>query len=307
MALGVHSFKAEVCATYLQSLIDCYIPVCHPLHLLLTRQALTEVSVLSDLLQITQNHRQYLVLDPAAVPQPTGVSPVFQYLAKKKVFASRGCHSNILTWPLWCIQSQALSVAAGILRSGTKTLSKISSKSEREFHKTLLQLRERWKLRRTPTGIVGDLSFCQMEKSMSPWMGTGRWKEGSGGGCLLLLLVSALQFEVHKREGLGTDLGNILSITIPRELRGRSEVVVFISDKPVRGKRWWWQGLVALFHHQSQWIPLTPLPYPLLPPPPTLSFPLSLPSPSPSSPFPSPPPPSRSRLTECNSKASTVG
>lgn len=180
MALGVHSFKAEVCATYLQSLIDCYIPVCHPLHLLLTRQALTEVSVLSDLLQITQNHRQYLVLDPAAVPQPTGVSPVFQYLAKKKVFASRGCHSNILTWPLWCIQSQALSVAAGILRSGTKTLSKISSKSEREFHKTLLQLRERWKLRRTPTGIVGDLSFCQMEKSMSPWMGTGRcfigWK-----------------------------------------------------------------------------------------------------------------------------------
>ncbi|KAL5463643.1 hypothetical protein EMCRGX_G032558 [Ephydatia muelleri] len=158
------------------------------------KQALTEVSVLSDLLQITNNHRQYLVLDPVAAPQPTGVSPVFQYLAKKK----------------------ALSVAAGILRSGTKTLSKISSKSEREFHKTLLQLRERWKLRRTPTGIVGDLSFCQMEKSMNPWMGI------------------ALQFEVHKREGLGIDLGNILSITIPRELRGRSEVVVFISDKPVR-------------------------------------------------------------------------
>lgn len=160
------------------------------------KQALTEVSVLSDLLQITQNHRQYLVLDPVVAPQPTSVSPTFQYLAKKK----------------------ALNVAAGILRSGTKTLSKISSKNEREFHKTLLQLRERWKLRRTPTGIVGDLALCQVEKSMSPWMG----------------IASALQFEVHKQEGLGGEPGNILSITIPRELRGRSELVVFISDKPVR-------------------------------------------------------------------------
>ena len=92
----------------------------------------------------------------------------------------------VTSYGLMHIQWQALSVAAGILRSGTKTLSKISSKSEREFHKTLLQLRERWKLRRTPTGIVGDLSFCQMEKSMNPWMGIGRcfigWKGGGRRG-----------------------------------------------------------------------------------------------------------------------------
>ena len=85
----------------------------------------------------------------------------------------------------------------------------------------------------------------------------GKEEGGEGGGhggslfdqlIYLLLLISALQFEVHKREGLGTDLGNILSITIPRELRGRSEVVVFISDKPVRGKVRMLQGVGRDWH-----------------------------------------------------------
>lgn len=55
---------------------------------------------------------------------------------------------------------QALSVAASILRSGTKSLLKASSHGEREFHKALSNLRQRWRLRRTPHGsIVGDLSY----------------------------------------------------------------------------------------------------------------------------------------------------
>lgn len=51
-------------------------------------------------------------------------------------------------------------MAAGILRRGTESLSKVSSHGEREFHKALSNLRQRWRLRRTPQGtIVGDLSY----------------------------------------------------------------------------------------------------------------------------------------------------
>ena len=122
----------------------------------------------------------------------------------------------------------------------------------------------------------------------------GKEEGGEGGGhggslfdqlIYLLLLISALQFEVHKREGLGTDLGNILSITIPRELRGRSEVVVFISDKPVRGKVRMLQGVGRDWH--SFIIVLNEFLLQTFPPPPSL--------------------PRRSRLAECNSKATAVG
>lgn len=55
---------------------------------------------------------------------------------------------------------QSLGVAAGILSRGTAALSKASSREEREFHKALSQLRQRWKVRRAHNGtIVGDLSY----------------------------------------------------------------------------------------------------------------------------------------------------
>ena len=40
-------------------------------------------------------------------------------------------------------------------------------------------------------------------------------------------------FEVSKKEG-GTGQ-EVIEVTIPRELRGRSEIVVFISEQPVEG------------------------------------------------------------------------
>ena len=45
---------------------------------------------------------------------------------------------------------------------------------------------------------------------------------------------SAATFEVHK----GLEEGNkreVMSVTIPHELRGRSEILVFLGDRPVRG------------------------------------------------------------------------
>lgn len=42
-------------------------------------------------------------------------------------------------------------------------------------------------------------------------------------------------FEVQKGEGLERGTGEIVSVTIPRELRGRSEIAVFLSKLPVKG------------------------------------------------------------------------
>ena len=102
------------------------------------RQALTEISVLSDVLQITQNHRQYVALDPVLSNPMTAPSSSQQYIVKKK----------------------SLERAAAILHRGTTALSKTSIHGEKEFHQTLSIMRRRWRLRRLPNGaIVGDLSY----------------------------------------------------------------------------------------------------------------------------------------------------
>ena len=53
----------------------------------LYRHALTEVGVLSDLLQIAKHHHNYIALDPVVQQSSTAVeaSPSYQILAKKKV------------------------------------------------------------------------------------------------------------------------------------------------------------------------------------------------------------------------------
>ncbi len=49
------------------------------------RQALTEVSVLSDVLHMLQTHRQYITTDPVYVPKGPAVPTALQYNMKKKV------------------------------------------------------------------------------------------------------------------------------------------------------------------------------------------------------------------------------
>ena len=73
------------------------------------------------------------------VATPSGsASPAYQYFIKKK----------------------ALGLAAEILLKGTKSLSLSSTEKEREFHKALAALRQRWRLKRVGSGaIIGDLSY----------------------------------------------------------------------------------------------------------------------------------------------------
>ncbi len=99
---------------------------------------MTEVSVLVDVIQIAQHHKMYAALDPVVAPATGGASPSYQYLVKKK----------------------SLALATEILQKGMRALSLSSSNKEREFHKALSSLRQRWRLKRTGAGtIIGDLSY----------------------------------------------------------------------------------------------------------------------------------------------------
>lgn len=46
------------------------------------------------------------------------------------------------------------------------------------------------------------------------------------------LYAQSVQFEVHK--GI-ENTNDILSVVVPQELRGRSEVVIFLADRPIKG------------------------------------------------------------------------
>lgn len=88
MALGVYPLKTEVS---LKDLVNysCVYVVQSNMFMYLTlstiRQALTEISVLSDVLQILQNHRNYVVMDPVMAQPTASVTPGYQYVVTKKV------------------------------------------------------------------------------------------------------------------------------------------------------------------------------------------------------------------------------
>lgn len=94
--------------------------------------------MLSDVIQITQHQQKYVALDPVVTPISGSASPEYQYFVKKK----------------------ALAMASEILKKGTSSLSLSSTDKEKEFHKSLSSLRQRWKLKRIGSGaIIGNLSY----------------------------------------------------------------------------------------------------------------------------------------------------
>uniref|UniRef100_A0A1X7SM99 Uncharacterized protein n=1 Tax=Amphimedon queenslandica TaxID=400682 RepID=A0A1X7SM99_AMPQE len=103
----------------------------------------------------------------------------------------------------------ALDVASKILRKGAEPFKRLSSQTDHKFYRALYDLRRRWILRRTANGVSGDLSYRSADS----------------------LYAQSVQFEVHK--GIeGTN--DILSVVVPQELRGRSEVVIFLADRPIK-------------------------------------------------------------------------
>lgn len=53
-----------------------------------------EVNVLADLLKITQEHKQYIMLDPV-LQNPNVIKPSYQLYSKKKVASPETFGSNI--------------------------------------------------------------------------------------------------------------------------------------------------------------------------------------------------------------------
>ncbi|XP_065889381.1 mediator of RNA polymerase II transcription subunit 17-like [Dysidea avara] len=132
------------------------------------KQALMEVNVLADLLRMAQDHKHYVMLDPV-LQEPRTVKSSYQLYIKKK----------------------AIAAAADILQEGAKNLNAFLGVSNSDhFHKALLEMRKGWKLRRTNTGIVGDLNYYSGRVSHLP-----------------------STFGVHKGD---SDQGTIV-ITVPRD------------------------------------------------------------------------------------------
>lgn len=141
-------------------------------------------------------------------------------------------------------------MAAGILQRGAEALTHSSSREERAFHRALAELRRRWRVRRVPFGsIMGDLGygsgkmqllFMNLQVNLSLPLPLSTISAGSThvpqtravfevkkGGSQQESSSSQPTAEVNKE----TD---ILSVTIFRELRGCSEIAIFLSSSPVR-------------------------------------------------------------------------
>ena len=90
MAMGVYTLKTEVSlknGRICKIILACisYKVICLQRFVYIFRQALTEISVLSDVLQILQNHRNYVVMDPVMAQPTASVTPGYQYIVTKKV------------------------------------------------------------------------------------------------------------------------------------------------------------------------------------------------------------------------------
>ncbi|EDO32058.1 predicted protein [Nematostella vectensis] len=166
------------------------------------RNALTEVCVLSDLLNVVKE-KKYVVLDPVSQSQAIS-KPTLQLLAKKK----------------------NLRDAATILLQGSKRMEsavqeRMSQQSrpdqERsDFHSELINLRQRWRLKRTGNSLMGDLTYRSA--------GSQFWNPGL--------------FEVTKPTGVDNTHGNTpapsvsgaLEVKVSSDLEGVAEVNVQIVE-----------------------------------------------------------------------------
>ncbi|XP_027226461.2 mediator of RNA polymerase II transcription subunit 17 [Penaeus vannamei] len=107
------------------------------------RQALTEMSVLHDLLVIVkQKPALYMVLDPVHAETPESKSYI-QFLSLKK-----------------SLQSAATTLLSGAerLRTSQAEMGR-PNRSVPDFHIELLRLRQNWRLKKVGNTIIGDLSY----------------------------------------------------------------------------------------------------------------------------------------------------
>lgn len=175
------------------------------------RQALTEVSVLHDLLvTVKQKPAEYMVLDPVQAEAPEPKSYI-QFLALKK-----------------SLQSAASTLLNGAerLRSSQAELSK-PNRTVLDFHIELLKLRQNWRLRKAANNIIGDLSY---RSAGSTFKHTGifevsKAEEGAGPSAVATPGGTSPMSPVANR-GIQT---SSLRVTVPAELEGSAYIFVCIK------------------------------------------------------------------------------
>ncbi|XP_060062888.1 mediator of RNA polymerase II transcription subunit 17-like [Ylistrum balloti] len=159
--------------------------------------ALTEMSVLLDVLNITKEKR-YMILDQVSQPPPDPKTQLQLQLLSKK---------------------SALNEATNVLLNGAERLrrsqSEMGSKPQGDFHIELLKLRQNWRLKKAGKLILGDLSY----KSA----GSRYWQGGT--------------FEVVKSTSVGEGSEaslqkGSLEVIIPSELEGVAYIQVEVKVVP---------------------------------------------------------------------------
>ncbi|OWR49327.1 mediator of RNA polymerase 2 transcription subunit 17 [Danaus plexippus plexippus] len=155
------------------------------------RNALTEVSVLADVLSIAKEKR-YMVLDPIQA-DPIESRPMVQVYGRKK----------------------ALSAAGAVLLNGVERLRASETmrmtRNMPDFHIDLLRLRQNWRLKKVSNTIVGDLSYRTAGSKFSQ---TGVFE-----------VTKAPEEQIAAAMNAPGAAPSALRVTVPPELQG----VAFIS------------------------------------------------------------------------------
>ncbi|KAG6445649.1 mediator of RNA polymerase II transcription subunit 17 [Manduca sexta] len=157
------------------------------------RNALTEVCVLADVLNIAKEKR-YMVLDPVQ-PEPVESRQMVQVYGRKK----------------------ALAAAAAVLLAGVERLRASETmrmtRNMPDFHIDLLRLRQNWRLKKVSNTIIGDLSY---RTAGSKFNQTGVFE-----------VTKAPEEQIAQAMSLNTSgpAPSALRVTVPPELQG----VAFIS------------------------------------------------------------------------------
>lgn len=165
------------------------------------RQALTEVSVLCDVLSIARQ-KHYLVLDPVS-QEPAEYRPVAVLIAKKKALAAA---AGVLLTGAECLRGAADPAGGGACSPrGVGVVAPPPAVRGPDFHAELLHMRQNWRLRKVGATILGDLSYRSA--------GSRFWQSGT--------------FEVSKSNDARG--GSSLQVTLPSELEGISYIQVTIQ------------------------------------------------------------------------------
>ncbi|KAK4300045.1 hypothetical protein Pmani_017759 [Petrolisthes manimaculis] len=178
------------------------------------RQALTEVSVLHDLLAVVKpKPPQYMVLDPVQADPPEPKAYI-QFLSLKKSLQAAGT---------------ILLNGAERLRTSQAEMGRPGRVVGQDFHIELLRLRQNWRLKKVGSTILGDLSY---RSAGSMYRHSGIFEvskaDDGPGGPGILSIGSGGASPVAPQLGPRA-IQSSLRVTVPTELTGSAYIFVCIK------------------------------------------------------------------------------